>query len=107
MNDKKYVLKLDGDYYAGPNQKYSDMFNIAGRGVLGAKRLTKEEANRLKDAFEKNGFDAVVEEYDARQYMEEALSKIIMYDQERQRGKDCGYAIENLAKDCLEFLVQI
>ena len=107
MNDKKYVLKLDGDYYAGPNQKYSDMFNIAGRGVLGAKRLTKEEANRLKDAFEKNGFDAVVEEYDARQYMEEALSKIIMYDQERQRGKDCGYAIENLTKDCLEFLVQI
>ena len=107
ISNEKYVLKLDGDYYAGPNQKYADMFNISGLGPLGAKRLTLEEAERLKAYFTKQRFEVEIEEYDAKRYMEQALEKILMYEQERQHGRDCGYAIENNAKHCLEYLKQI
>lgn len=107
MEEKTYVLKLDGDYYAGPNQKYWDMINISGTGAIGAKKLNKENAERLRIHFTKNGWDAEIEEYEPKKYIKKSLEKIIECEQGRKNGKDYGYLVENLAKECIKYLEQI
>ena len=105
--EKKYVLKLDENYYAGPNKKYADMYNISGSGPLGAKRLEKTEAEKLKEAFTKNGFEVEIEIYNPKMYLRTALEKIIQYENKWRKGNPPGYAIRNLAKESLEYLKQI
>lgn len=107
MEEKNYVLKLDGDYYAGPNPKYWDMFNISGSGALGARKMTEEDALKLRDSFARNGWDASVELYEPKKYMKKALEKILECEQGRRNGKDYGYLVENLTKYCMEYLEQI
>ena len=102
-----YVLKVDGNYYAGPNEKYFDMYNISGSGPLGAKKMTLKEVNTLREHFQNNDFETEIEIYDPRIYLERSLHKIIRYDENRILGKDPGYAIENLAKNCLRYLNEI
>ena len=44
-----YVIKVVGyGYYAGPNHKYSDMWNISGLGIAHAKRLTLKKSRTIK-----------------------------------------------------------
>lgn len=106
--EERYVLKIEGDYYAGPNQKYPDMFNIAGNGPLGAKLLNYNEGIKLRKKYLKNGFEYVeLEIYDAKTYLERTLQAILILEEERKKGKDPGYAIQNNAKKALEYLKQI
>lgn len=107
MDDKKYVLKLDGDYYAGPNPKYWDMINLSGSGAIGAKKMNKEDAEKSRNHFIKNGWTVEIEEYEPKRYIKEALEKIIECEQGRKEGKDYGYLVENLAKHCIDYLNQV
>ena len=56
----KVVRIIGCGYYAGSNSKYWDMFNVTTREF--AKVLTDEDADRLKKALERGGYDVVVEE---------------------------------------------
>lgn len=106
--EERYVLKIEGDYYAGRNQKYPDVFNISGNGPLGAKLLNYNEGTKLRKKYLKNGFEHVeLELYDAKTYLERALQAILILEEERKKGKDPGYAIQNKAKRALEYLKQI
>ena len=107
MENDKYVLKLDGDYYAGRNAKYWDMINLSGSGAIGAKKMNKEEAERLQNAFARNGWVVEVEIYDPKKYLKDSLIKILAYDTARKEGKDVGYAIENTVEHCLRYLEQM
>ena len=107
MEIDKYVLKLDGDYYAGQNAKYWDMINLSGSGAIGAKKMNKEEAERLQTAFARNGWVAEIEIYDPKKYLKASLEKILVCNTARNEGKDIGYSIENLVGYCLRYLEQV
>lgn len=104
---EEFVVKIDGNYYSGQNEKYADMYNITGSGALGAKRMNIRDAENLKAYFERLGRKVEIEKYDSKKYLSECISKIIQYEKDRQNGNDCGYAIENIAKRALEYLKQI
>ena len=103
----EYVLKLEGDYYAGWSGKYSDCFMISGRGAIGAKRYSYDEAKKKQDIFVKKGFNCVIERYEPLRYAKERVEEILKYEVGRRCGKDPGYAIHNNALKCLEYLKQI
>ena len=103
----EYVLKLDGDYYAGPSEKYSGCFMISGRGAIGAKRYSYDEAKKIQEKLVLVGYTCLIEKYEPLRYAKECLEEIIKYEVGRRRGKDPGYAIENNALECLEYLKQI
>lgn len=107
--DKNYVLIIERNYYAGQNEKYSDMWNVSGSGPLRAKKLTLEEAYKLKESFQKNGFDNVhVEWYNPHKYLQQELEDIQKYeDRRKNQGIDPGYAIQNKAERALKYLKQI
>lgn len=104
---KNYVLKINGNYYAGPNGKYADMYNISGSGPLGAKRMTEDELHPLADYFKENGNKIEIEIYQPEKYLKHCLEDIIRYEQEWKKGKDPGYAIRNNALNALKYLEQI
>lgn len=104
----EYVLKFDnGGYYAGPNKKYSDMFNLTFGGALYAKKMDEDTVKKLKDFYTKQGHGVEVEVYDARKYLKRSLSKILQAEEDRLSGIDIGYTIENNAQLALEYLEQI
>ena len=103
----KYVVKLDGNYYAGRNEKYADMHNISGRGPLGAEKMSYEEATVIRAFYERLGYTVEIEEYSARRYLEKSLEDIIRYDERNRNGGDCGYAIKNSAQNAIEYLEQM
>lgn len=105
--DFKYVIKLNGNYYAGRNKKYADMHNISGWGAIGAKKMKYEEAENVKALYEKLGYVVEIEEYNAQRYLEKCLEDIIRYDEKNRNGEDCGYAIRNSAQKAIEYLKQI
>lgn len=100
----KYVVKLDGIYYAGKNEKYAD---ISGRGPLGAEKMSYEEAAVIRALYERLGYTVEIEEYSARRYLEKSLEDIIRYDERNRNGGDCGYAIKNSAQNAIEYLEQM
>lgn len=102
------VLRFDnGGYYAGPNEKYSDMFNLSFRGALGAKKMDRDLAIKLRDFYSKQGYGVEIEVYNAREYLKQSLMKILKADEDRANGKDIGYTIRNNAQRALEYLEQI
>ena len=107
LDKAKYVLIINGDYYAGPNQKYADMYNLSGSGPIGAKLLSAEEAVKMQHYLSGLGNETSVEPYNPHRYLRQSLEKIIQYEQRRRKGYNPGYAIENTAKYCLEYLKQI
>lgn len=107
QDDKKYILTLDGNYYAGRNEKYADMYNISGSGPIGAKQYSRKDAEALKDYYTKNGWEVTIEEYDPKKYLKKALEEILKYEKARADGKEIGYAIKNLAEDGLKYLKQV
>ena len=107
MKDEKYVLKLDGNYYAGRNPKYIDIINLSGSGAAGAEQMDKETAEKLKTIYSKYGWQAEIELYEPKKYLKEVLEEILKYEEERTRGKEIGYAISNLVRYGLRYLKQI
>lgn len=107
MTERKYVVIIDGDYYAGANKKYSDMYNISGSGAIGAKQMDYETAEKIREYYEQIGRNASIEEYNPHRYIKDALEKIIRCDEEQRDGKDVGYIIRNLAQKCLKFMTSL
>lgn len=107
MKNEKYVLKLDGDYYAGRNHKYMDMINLSGSGAVGAEQMDKETAEKLKTIYNKNGWQTEIELYEPKKYLKKVLEEILKYEEKRTQGKEIGYAIHNLAMYGLDYLKQI
>ena len=105
--NKDFILKIDGDYYAGRNKKYSDMYDISGRGPLGAERMNRKNAEKLRDHYNNCGRNTEIEEYDPQRYFKESLGKIIKCDEKNRAGEDTGYTIRNLAQKCIEYTDQI
>ena len=107
--EKDYVLIIERNYYAGQNEKYWDMWNVSGSGPIGAKKLTLEEAYKLKESFRKNGFDNVyVERYDPNKYLQKELEDIQKYEDRRKaQGIDPGYAIINSVRHALKYLKEV
>ena len=109
-----YMIKLNNDYYAGPNHKYPDMHNISGTGPLGAKKMTLEKAEELKASYEKGGWNVTIEEYDPAAELKKCLEVIYECDRSRDSGVDVGPRIRNNAqhaelylRDLLENTVSI
>lgn len=104
-----YVVKIDGDYYAGRNEKYADLYNISGMGVVGAKKMTLEETVEIRRHFEQPGIGRTVEveEYNPTKYLMDTLKEIIVLDQKQREGIDVGYAIRNNAQKALKLLWEI
>lgn len=104
----EYVLKFDnGGYYAGRNKKYYDMFDVSFRGAIGAQKMDKDTAIKLRDSFMKHCLNVEIEVYDAREYLKRSLIKILQAEEDRINGKDAGYTVENNAQLALEYLEQI
>ena len=107
-NRPQYVIKLDGDYYAGRNEKYTGMYNISGLGAFGAKKMSLETAEETKTFYEKFGRKVEIEKYDARAYLAIELESIIQHEKKRvSTGEICGYAILNGAQHALMYLKQL
>lgn len=109
-----YMVRLNSNYYAGPNHKYPDMHNISGMGPLGAKKMTLEKAEELKVSYEKGGWNVTIEEYDPAAELKKCLEVIYECDRSRDSGVDVGYRIRNNAqyaelylRDLLENTVSI
>lgn len=101
----EYILKFDnGGYYAGPNKKYSDMFDLSFRGAIGAQKMDEETAIKLRDFYTKQGYNVEIEIYDAREYLRNCLNKILQAEEDRLSGKDIGYMVKNNAQHALEYL---
>lgn len=95
------VVKIDGNYFAGRNKKYPDVYNISCMGVVGAEQMDNEKAEKVKEYFEKLGRIVEIEEYDAHRYLVESLKKILAYDEKQRGGADVGFAIKNYAQKAL------
>lgn len=96
-----FVVKIDGNYYAGQNKKYADIYNVSCMGAVGAEQMSNEDAEKIKNYFEKLGRIVEIEEYDAHKYLTETLKRIVAYDEKQRNGADIGYAIKNCAQKAL------
>lgn len=96
-----YAIKIDGNYYAGRNKKYPDIYNVSCMGAVGAEQVSQEEAEKIKSYFEKLGRTVEIEEYDPHRYLVETLKKILSYDEKQRAGNDVGFAVRNLTQKAL------
>ena len=96
-----FVVKIDGNYYAGRNKKYADIYNVSCMGAVGAEQMSSEDAEKIKTFFENLGRVVEIEEYDAHKYLVETLKRILAYDEKQRNGSDIGYAIKNYAQKAL------
>ena len=62
----KYIIKIAGrGYYAGPSEKYHDMFNTTLGGALYARRFDDpEEAQKVAKPLERGGYEVSIETID-------------------------------------------
>ena len=102
-----YVLKIDGDYYAGRNKKYSNIYNVSGMGAVGAEQMVLEDAEKEKAYFEKFGRTVEIEPYDSQKYLLDVLKEIIALDDKQRSGKDIGCAIRNNAQKAIMFAKEL
>ena len=85
------------------------MYNVSGMGVVGAEKLTLDEAEEIKEYFEQPGIGRTVEieEYNPKRFLMDALKEIVVLDQKQREGMDVGFAIKNNAQKAMKLLWEV